>query len=128
MSVVYSEVWIKGLDQSVQLMGVFFRHISRSLSVVFLVVQLSVGFLAVICSVLYDNGFSFVCRLDANVVIGLERTNGITLCLGDVLRSLMSASNESGDLTEVYKIMDKVNGRCLFPQVGDFKSKGQIFK
>eukprot|EP00061_Rhincodon_typus_P014884 g42244.t1 len=36
-----------------------------------------------------------------------------------------------GDLIEVYKIMtgiDKVNGRCLFQRVWDFKNKWHIFK
>eukprot|EP00061_Rhincodon_typus_P017557 g46295.t1 len=34
-----------------------------------------------------------------------------------------------GDIIQVYKIMrglDKVNGRCLFPRVGDFKTKWHI--
>eukprot|EP00061_Rhincodon_typus_P018853 g48208.t1 len=36
-----------------------------------------------------------------------------------------------GDLIEVYKIMrgvDRVDGSCLFPKMGDFKTKGHIFK
>eukprot|EP00061_Rhincodon_typus_P010526 g34883.t1 len=36
-----------------------------------------------------------------------------------------------GDLIEVYEIMrgiDRVNSSCLFPRMGDFKSRGHIFK
>eukprot|EP00061_Rhincodon_typus_P005605 g25314.t1 len=35
------------------------------------------------------------------------------------------------DLIEVYKIMrgiDRVDGRCLFPKMGNFKTRGHIFK
>eukprot|EP00061_Rhincodon_typus_P007017 g28266.t1 len=37
--------------------------------------------LAVVCSILYDNNSSFVCRFDDNVAIGLEGTDGTALCL-----------------------------------------------
>eukprot|EP00061_Rhincodon_typus_P017129 g45688.t1 len=53
--------WIKSLDQSAQLPGVSF--VARS--------------------VLYEVGSSFVIKPADNVVIGLEGTNNITLCLGD---------------------------------------------
>eukprot|EP00061_Rhincodon_typus_P003467 g20162.t1 len=37
----------------------------------------------------------------------------------------------NGDLIEAYNIMrniDKVDGICLFPRVGDFMTRGHIFK
>eukprot|EP00061_Rhincodon_typus_P012660 g38538.t1 len=36
-----------------------------------------------------------------------------------------------GNLIGVYQIrrgIDRVNGRCLFPRMGDFKTRGHIFK
>eukprot|EP00061_Rhincodon_typus_P012167 g37735.t1 len=53
-----------------------------------------------------------------------ERLDRLRLFLLDLRRL-------RGDLIQVYKIMrgiDRIDGSCLFPRMGDFKTRGHIFK
>eukprot|EP00061_Rhincodon_typus_P010372 g34609.t1 len=49
----------------------------------------------------------------------------------DMKKILLSSEWLRGDLMEVYKIMrgiDRVDGVCLFPKMGNFKTSGHILK